>query len=438
MPVSLIVQNRSARLDFVLDLVFNRILGLTVQVIDEIDVSPPGPKILYGTTPQEKVFLIHDSGLLWERGKSFNSPVIKEENGLQKLFFDEEFDLFSAVFWMVTEYENYLQPTVDHHGRYTLSAVLQKLDLASQPIVHLWVAAFENQLLAEWPELRAEQRKPENPHQITFDLDNPWKYLHKPLWVQMGGLVKAIVGLRFTDLRERVTALIKREDPNDTIEAILEACPPEYTTFFILLENLHPNDSRFTWRHQRWRRRIKEIANRKYPVGIHPSYLASEIKGQIQQEKNYLEEIIGQPASSTRMHFLRYKLPSTRREMIEAGIREDYTPYVNGSGGFPNGMMIPYPWFDLEANETTELILIPTILMDRTMVGTPAAPRFDDQKVLTKEFLRLLSTIVDGNGAFVLCLHNECFSESGEWKNWSSWFAEIIRILTENNEGGRS
>ncbi len=124
--------------------------------------------------------------------------------------------------------------------------------------------------------------------------------------------------------------------------------------------------------------------------------------------------------------------------MIQAGIQEDYTPYLNGTGGFPNGMMIPYPWFDLEEDTVTGLTLVPTILMDRTIVGTPESPRYTDQLAPSKEFDRLLATIIEGNGAFVLCLHNECLSESGEWATWSSWFAEIMKRLKKQNASGRA
>lgn len=436
MPVSIVVQKRSARLAFSLDLVFTRILGLEVNLVDPSEDAGGGPTILYGKVAYGDAILMYDSGMLWSTDCSSSPPNIMHENGSSKLFFDAQFDLLSAVFWMVTEYESYRSPSFDQHHRFLPSPVHQQLRLETQPVVHLWVAELEEKLLARWPELKAEQQKPSYQHQITVDLDNPWKYLHKPLWIQAGGLAKAMIQLRFREASERVSTLLTRKDPNDTFGKIYTACAPEYTTFFILLEHLHANDSRFTWRHKRWRKRIKEIASQGYSIGIHPSYLAMEKEGQIQQEKKHLEEIIGESTFKTRMHFLRYTLPTTRREMIQAGIREDYTPYLNGTGGFPNGMMIPYPWFDLEENSVTPLILVPTILMDRTIVGTPGFPKYTDQVGPSKEFFRLLNTIIKGNGAFVLCLHNECLSESGEWATWSSWFGEIMETLEKQNASG--
>lgn len=438
MPVTIAVQKRSARLPFVLDLVFTRMMGLQTRVVDEPDAAEGSPTIYYGSSASKDELVIPDSGLIWDRGCSFSSPVVDVQGGLPKLLFNNQFDLFSAVFWMVAEYENYQAPSVDQHNRYLLSDLHQLLGLETQPIVHLWVAELEAQLITRWPELIDEQQKPTYQHQLTFDLDHPWKYLHKPLWVQMGGLAKATINFRPEEVKERLNALLTGKDPHDTLDQIFSVCPPEFTSFFILLENLHVNDSRFTWRHKRWRKRIKEIISKGYSVGIHPSYLAMEKSGQIHREKTYLEEIIGAPTTKTRMHFLRYKLPSTRREMIQAGIREDFTPYLNGTGGFPNGMMIPYPWFDLKKNVETTLTMVPTILMDRTIVGTPGFPKYHDQLTPTREFLSLLTTIIDGNGSFVLCLHNECLSESGEWKSWSRWFAEIIRILKEKNTVGKS
>lgn len=438
MPVSFIVQKRSTRLAYTLDLVFTRILGLEINLCNTMEEAGQGPAIRYGESVRGDAICIPDAGLLWETDCGTSPTDVTASPGLSKVYFAEQFDLLSAVFWMVTEYENYRVPSFDHHHRYTLSPIHQQLGLETRPVIHLWVSELEEQLMAKWPELRSEQQKPIHRHQITFDLDNPWKYLYKPLWVQLGGLAKALATLRFTEIKERLKTLFTGNDPNDTLENIFQICSTESTTFFILLENLHANDSRFTWRHKRWRKRINAIDSQGYSVGIHPSYLAMEQEGQIQREKKYLEEIIGKTTSKTRMHFLRYKLPTTRREMIQAGIREDYTPYLPGTGGFPNGMMIPYPWFDLGRNQATELTLVPTILMDRTLVGTPSIPKFTDHVGPPTELLGLLDTIIEGNGAFVLCLHNECLSESGEWKGWSSWFAEIIGTLEEQNTGGRS
>ena len=84
-------------------------------------------------------------------------------------------------------------------------------------------------------------------------------------------------------------------------------------------------------------------------------------------------------------------------------------------------MCIPYPWFDLEQNRISQLTLVPAMAMDRSLQQyqklTPA-------KALEK-ILGLAEKVKAVNGNFVVILHNETFSDSGEWKGW----LEVIRKM---------
>lgn len=422
---------------YAVELVIGQLMGFPYHMVKD-QPSEEDPHILIIPHPAPSLEALHDSGFLAHSG--LETPQIRlVENGDSGLSFDDSGrpDLLASVFWLVTEYAGWGNADKDEHGRWRETAIHTHLNLASRPIVHDWVLERKKALLAKWPELTQLQRNFSLPHEIVIDIDQPWKYLHKPWWVQAGGLIKALLSFRKEQIRERIRAWRTGEDPNDTIEELMKSCDPETTSFFVLGGTNHPNDSRFPFQHQAWRDKIREIASRGFRVNIHPSYLSSETEGMIEAELKDLQAIC-QSSAQVRMHFLRYTLPGTRREMIATGITKDYSLYRNGEGGFPCGMMQPFRWYDLEEEAETDLWIVPTTLMDRTLVGTAASPSvFSPEKGMAHS-LRLLETIIEGNGAFVLCLHNECLSDSEEWKGWEKWARQMISILNQENSLGRS
>ena len=102
-------------------------------------------------------------------------------------------------------------------------------------------------------------------------------------------------------------------------------------------------------------------------IGIHSSYY-SDIQHSIAEEKQTLEQIGGFKIHCSRQHFLKVKFPDTFRQLIEAGITDDYSLGFTDRIGFRNGMAIPFPFFDVAANKTTPLMLHPLLIMDSAAV----------------------------------------------------------------------
>ncbi len=442
MAVTVLVPKISERLRWVIHHLCSPIIGLPFELRQSLEEDFSGPLIQYGTDPHmPHALCIPDDGLLWETG-THRPPATLVGSQVPSLdvsgcteFADT--DLFSDIFWLVSEYPTYQHPQTDLQGRYLEHETMSQLPLATVPVVHRWLEHLRQLLLSRWPSLQQELTLPAFPHRITVDLDNPWKYLHKPRLVQAGSFVKALLSGDRSAVTERIHAFQTGTDPYHTFDQWLAMCDPKQLTMMALIERIDKNDSRFTWRHKRWRQVLMDLQSSGVSIGIHPSYRSSEIPGQIQKETQRLHDIIRQPVTSARMHFFRYRLPQTRRDLIAAGIREDFTLYRNGEGGFPCGMMVPFPWYDLQAESITDLIIHPTLMMDRTFVGTekPLYQRDLNQKLSRAEswLAQTLMTVDRGKGSFVVCLHNECLSESGEWTGWSSFFTRVIQTLANQS-----
>ena len=125
-------------------------------------------------------------------------------------------------------------------------------------------------------------------------------------------------------------------------------------------------------------------------------------------------------------HFLKYKPGETFRQLAAIGIAREYSVCPKTTSGFPTGMAIPYPWFDLEKKKESNLWIHPAQVMDR------ALQRYEKltPEEAEREILRMIEAVKAVNGNFILILHNETFSENGDWLGWKPVCHRVIEKLT--------
>ncbi len=415
----------SPRLRYVLNLVLTRILGLpyTLLPIGEYRAEQHFPALNYTSLMLKEAISLPNTGLL-ALDTIEEIPLRIQEGSIPYLFYYSvsatsyqiPYDLFAAVFWLVSEYEKYQAPPLDKHGRYDLRQLPSAaLKLDQFPLVHLYAEHLWQVLQQHAGDrVRLERSPRQFVCQYTFDIDFPWKYRYKGLAVSGSGFGKDLLQGAWERMGERWQALVHQRDPNDTFGLIYEHFPVDQTRFFFLLDRNAPEDSRFTWRHPQYRTLIEQIVAKGYPVGIHPSYTSYLDPERLRMETEALADLVGTEVRASRQHFLRYQLPQTYRYLRQLGIWHEYTPCRFTDGGFPNGMALPYPWFDLVANEASDLLLHPAQIMDRTLQQYLGL----SPEAATERVNQLLSATKAVRGTFLFLLHNDSLSESEEWKGW--------------------
>lgn len=407
-------QHITPRFQYTLEIIFRYVLNVSFQLLEKTK-NDGAPLLEYGIQKHENSFFVPACGLLEEVGME------RRETGDFKTGKGE--DVFSKVFWYVTEYEKQSNPVYDLHGRYDEVGSAHGLTLQKEPMVHIWCEALWAALKAKFPGLKREARNYQP--LITYDLDHPWKYLNKGFPIILGSLCKRVVKGKWAEAKEQLAAIFTGNDPHFTFDEIFRLSPPEKTLFFCLIDRKSSRDSRFTYQNKKLRKLIKLLIQKGYRVGIHPSYTTFLNREQMLHEVKQLQLISGQPVLHSRQHFLRYRLPETFRFLIESGIQHDYTLGLYSQIGFRTGMAIPYPWFDLEKNELTALTLWPTLAMDRSLqayMGLSPEQSF-------REVKKLVEKVKAVNGTFTLLLHNDSLSESGEWKGWSKAIRGMIGVV---------
>ncbi|MEO8733739.1 MAG: polysaccharide deacetylase family protein, partial [Flavobacteriales bacterium] len=149
-------------------------------------------------------------------------------------------------------------------------------------------------------------------------------------------------------------------------------------------------------------------------VGIHPGYESSDHPAMILSQKEMLEKIIGHAISISRQHFLRFKLPDTFRELERLGIREEHSMGLSDSIGFRAGTCTPFPFYDLQIEKETYLMLYPFAVMDSAMAYqmklTPDAA--------IKAAQHMADRVKQVDGTFISVWHERFLSDYGDEAGW--------------------
>jgi len=126
--IHLIADRSSERLLYILEIIFKTILKTPYTFVDlsvnrELKYGSGEVVLNYSSQNIPGSFGIPVAGLLLEEDINNRQPPIKNDT-LPKLYpakegdFDMDYDIFSASFYLITEYEKYACKEFDKHGRY--------------------------------------------------------------------------------------------------------------------------------------------------------------------------------------------------------------------------------------------------------------------------------------------------------------------------------
>lgn len=422
------------RLHYTFKLVFEQILGIKYSITKNIDEA----NIIYSENKSSlnSVNIKVCSNLLKLKGyepigvnhkfSGEKTILFPFENSLNNFW---TFDLFSAIFYLVSRYEEYSDFTPDLHNRFPPDeSILCKTDSIEFPLVNIWVNKLKVELLSKFSKLKFQESK--FSFVSTIDIDSTFKFKEKFFLRTLGGFTKDIINLNFSDVFERILTLLRiKKDSFDVFEN-LNLIHQKYSTdviFFWLLGDFGKFDKNICWKNKLQKNIIKSIS-KNYKIGIHPSYKSNFDTNKIKIEKSRLEKIINSKVEISRQHFLMHRFPQTYQNLIIAGIKNDYTMGYTSRYGFRAGIASPFYFYDLYYECETDLKLFPFCSMDIT-------PMFYfklNVKQAIDKNLELLNKVKSVNGTFVSLWHNESISGTGRWQGgWAKVYEHLLKDAFE-------
>lgn len=425
------VQQLSPRLQYVCDIIFTHYLNIPFSISTKNEPLPSNISISYGLTPNDpqRSLLIPSTGLIEESTiREIDFSFHKADN-LPKLFYipdgytDLDFDLFAAVFFLLSRYEEYLDTEFDMYGRYqSKNSAAVNHDFIELPIVELWIRMLCNLLNQKF---KTDYRLSGSYScQPTLDIDLPYAF-HLKGWKTYFGGLRDLFKLDALTLSSRIHYLKSNKDPFDTYDYIknLLAQFPVKPKIFILNKFQSPLDENHLANSPDLVELIQNLSSWA-DIGIHPSTSAGHNLEKIQEEIKFVEQHLSQKIENSRQHFLKFILPHTYRALIQCGIKHDYSMSYPDRLGFRAGTARSYPWYDLESETSTELMIHPNVAMDVTLrryLGLKPKEAIDRCKALSK-------IIREVNGQFTFIWHNSSLSNAYGWKNWREVFEILCRM----------
>ena len=259
-----------------------------------------------------------------------------------------------------------------------------------------------------------------------MDIDAAWSYLHKGLFRSVVGMLRDLISRRDpAEVARRIRVLAHREtDPFDTFEYILEQyrkVPESALFFFVLLADYGDYDKPASYLNPHFRQLIQHLDDYA-KIGIHPGYNTLELPLKAAAEIKRLEDIIHRPIVYNRFHFLRLKLPRSYRILQHAAMRCDYSMGYPDTVGFRAGISGSYPFYDLERDHETELLIQPFSIMDTTL---QKYMRLSPEEGL-QTYRRIIDAVRAVDGTFCCIIHNQNLSEVDGWEGWRNTYEQML------------
>jgi hypothetical protein len=419
-----------ARLRYACGFIGKELTGKAAELTDnkEIFREYTGVKINYSAERiSDNECWLRPHPLLFETGIREQVIGVVEWKS-NKTFFGTEgdlsFDIFAAIFYLLSRYEEYLSHQKDAYGRYDhRNALAFREDFLDKPLINSWLRSFKEKLINTFPSFTAHC----SPFTFlpTYDIDEAYAYKYKS-WIRRAGAgVRDLLKGNRKEFFLRKKVLAGRlPDPFDAYEWLddLHAryrLAPRY--FFLAAHRTGRYDKNILPGETAWRALARQHAE-KYILGIHPSWQSGDDPSLLKKEITTLEKAAGRAITSSRQHFIRFQLPVTFRQLADAGITEDFSMGYGSINGFRASVASPFYWYDLEKETATNLLLYPFCYME--------ANSFFEQKFTAQQALeemRMYYTEVKKvNGTFISIWHNTFLGTANLFSGWREIYKQFV------------
>jgi hypothetical protein len=422
------------RLQYISDFIGKEITGEPFQIISSIEDfrRHSSPKINYSDKRiSDDEFFLKPHALLFEEYIRTQATECFEVNN-NKAFFktdgDFPFDIFAAAFYLLSRYEEYILHQKDGYGRYAHENSLAfKENFLDRPLINIWISDLKQALRNRFPSLSVLRASPR--FLPTYDIDIAYSYKGKGFFRNMGGFARSILYGEWSSIKERMRVLRgKITDPYnayDWMDGIHEKYHLDPRYFFLVAQRNGRYDKNISPRRKSQQMLIKQHAD-KYAIGVHPSWRSGDESALIKEEISTLEHLSGKKILASRQHYIRFNLPGTFRDLIVAGLREDFSMGYGSINGFRASVASPFYWYDLEKEKATHLLLYPFCFMD---ANSFYEQQFTPQQALDEMF-RYYYTVKSVNGWMITIWHNHFLGGDKRFVGWKDAYETFINQIS--------
>jgi hypothetical protein len=422
--------HNTSRLQYIIDFFSKELFDVPIIITTdraEFDKNA-GPKINYSASSSQDAFSIRPVPLLFESGITPQPVTCFLHNG-RKAFFptdgDLPFDIFSAAFYLLSRYEEYLPHTLDSYSRFAhTNSIAWRENFLNLPLVNYWLLDLRDALAHKYPSLIF--RYPTFKFIPTYDIDSAYAFLHKGWLRNLGGALRSLITGQGRALYQRIATLRgKQQDPFDAYEwldSLHLYCRLRPYYFFLVAAKQKGVDKNLPVSSLAFQELIAYHAN-GYRLGIHPSWQSGDDEESLREELEWLEVISGQTITRSRQHYIRFTLPITYRRLVTQGIDQDFSMGYGTVNGFRASVASSFYWYDLEKEQQTTLRLFPFCFMD---ANSYFEQKFTPARAM-EELMGYYRHTKKVNGLMISIWHNNLLGTDPAFAGWRQVYETFLK-----------
>ena len=425
--ILLYTEHISERLNYICHFILREQLGITYTITTQKPETEESSIFIINYSNQSIAaakIIIRPQGLLFEQDiKPQNINCDQKENRV--ILFKTEnddlgFDLFSATFYLISRYEEYLPHQKDEYGRYDFKeSIAYKNGFLKLPLVNIWIELLASEIKKHHPE--CQMYRPPFKTIVSYDIDMAWSYKNKGILRNIGGFIRK-------PSIERLKVLWRiRKDPFDSFDLMdTQNQKNKFETiyFFLVAKSLGEYDKNISPSNQSMRKLINQKASR-YNIGLHPSWKSNSNPLLLNEEKKQLERISKKAITNSRQHYIKLNLPETYRKLIKNEINNDFSMGYGNINGFRASAASSFFWFDLKENKTTSLRLYPFCFMDATSHYSLNQSAEEG----SQELFYFKNICQQYDGLFISIFHNNIIGDEKTFKGWKETYLKFIVFI---------
>lgn len=414
------------RFTYIMKHVFNRMLGIEVSFTVKVEdfIKHSGPKITYTKQPLQNEFFIRSNDLLFQQGINDIEINVFDWEGIPCFFRSGErselpYDIFSASFYLLSRYEEYLPHVKDIHGRFPpKESIAYKNEFLRLPVVDIWVSRLLEGLKRRFPGLQYETKK--YSYSSLIDVTTSHSYAYRGLVRGTAGFLMDLGTLRLGRVIKRLGVLFGKKDPYDNFTTLVEMHKKNNTKsmFFFQFADYSTYDKNVSPTNNKFRFLIKSMSDYS-SIALAASYSSFTDTDVLRREKTRLSAVINRPVSSSRMRYNRVDIPSTYRNLVEAEFSDDYTMGYTHEVGFRASTCTPFFFYDINLEIQQPIRVHSFVVHDYALVN------MKKKEEMIKVISDLSNEVKMVKGDFLTIFSNELLG-GGHRVNWMDFYESTI------------
>lgn len=416
------------RFTYTMRQVFGEILGIEHSFTTKVEdfIKHVGPKMTYTKKPLQKELFVRSNDLLFEQGINDVQIKLSDWDGTPCFFSAGEnssipFDIFSASFYLLSRYEEYLPHVKDELGRYPAkTSFLFKEGLLKRPLVDLWAYKFLKVFKERFPEFQIKQKKYQFEPLINVSVSHA--FAHRGFSRNLGGIIVDLGKFNVVRLGQRMaTWFNSAKDPYDNFETLMQL-HQRYKIkghFFFQFSEYGQYDKNVSIYKNKFRYLIKWVGDYS-KVSLSASFQSAFDINILKKEKGRLSELVNRPVNGLRLRYNRVSIPSSYRSLISAEFKYDYSMGYTHVIGFRAATCTPFYFYDINLEVQQPLKVHPFVLQDHSLLKIKKQQEvFDELDGIYKEVKKV-------NGTLCLVFSNELFGKKHRL-DWIELYNNLIQ-----------